>query len=237
MTDYAEEQANEFEALESIYVTELEVLSKDPFVYNILIPCEIREVDAENKNKEFTVGLKFKIPEEYPDIPPSIEFSECKELSEDLQKSLLIQLNKVAEDEIGCVMVFTLVSELQDKVNEYADEIYNRKLKEKEEREKVPEFHGTIVTRENFIEWHNKFILEKNMFKVKVVSDRLTGKQVFLAKEGNIELSDQLIGDVDGAEEDVEVDESLFDDDLDDDFLDDEDSDDSDDWFFRFIYF
>lgn len=220
MSDYAEEQESELEALESIYVTELEVLSRNPYIYNIQIPCEIR--DIEGPNKEFTVGLKFKIPEEYPDVPPIIEFTEGGELDEDLQKSILIELNKVAEDEAGCVMVFTLVSELQDKVNEFADNIYNKRIAAKEEKDKIPEFHGTIVTRENFMEWQAKFILAKNVNKVKVVLDKLTGKQIFLAKGGNIELSDNLIGD---AEEDIEVDESLFDDELDEEFLDVSDSD------------
>ena len=220
MTDYAEEQESELEALESIYVTEFEVLSRNPFIYNIQIPCEIKSI--EGPHKEFTVGLKFKLPEEYPDVPPNMEFTEGGELDEDLQKSILIELNRVAEDEIGCVMVFTLVSELQDKVNDFADEIYNKKLQEKEDIDKVPVFHGTIVTRENFMEWQAQFILEKNMHKVEVISDKLTGKQIFLAKGGDIEISDTLIGD---ADEDIEVDESLFDDELDDELLDVSDSD------------
>ena len=222
MTDYAEEQESELEALESIYVTELEILSRDPIIYNITIPCEIKSVEVDGPTKEFMVGLKFKLPEEYPDIPPEIEFSECEELDADLQKSILIELNKVAESELGCVMIFTLVSELQDKVNEYVDNIYNKKMAEKEERDKIPVFHGTPVTLESFTEWNNKFIMEMSMKKVKVVSDKLTGKQIFLAKDGNIDISDNLIGD---AEEDVEVDESLFDEELDEELLDVSDSD------------
>lgn len=222
MTDYAEEQLSELEALESIYVTELEILSRDPIIYNIAIPCEVKSVEVDGPTREFTVGLKFKIPEEYPDIPPEIELSQCDELDEDLQKSLLLELNKVAESEVGCVMVFTLVSELQDKINEYVDAIYDKKLQEKEERDKIPVFHGTPVTIESFTEWNNKFIMEMSKNKVKVVSDKLTGKQIFMAKDGNIEISDNLIGD---ADEDVEVDESLFDEELEDDLLDDSDSD------------
>lgn len=223
MTDYAEEQDGECEALESIYVTELEVVSVDPYIYIIRIPCEMKSVEPDEPTKEFTVGLKFKLPEQYPDIPPDIEFSECGELDEDLQKSILLELNKVAEEEAGCVMIFTLVSELQDKVNEYVDNIYDKKMQEKEEKDKVPEFHGTFVTVESFTEWHNKFIMEKNLHKVKVVKvDKLTGKQIFMAKGGNIEISDNLIGD--DADE-VEVDESLFDEEIDDEFLEVSDSD------------
>ena len=223
MTDYKEEQEGELEALESIFVTELEILSYDPIIYNIAIPCEMRNVEAGGPDREFTVGLKFNIPAEYPDVPPEIEFSECEELDADLQKSILIELQKCAENEIGCVMIFTLVSELQDKVNEYADNIYNKKLQEKEEKDKVPVFHGTLVTMETFTEWNIKFIKEMNdSKKVKVVSDKLTGRQIFMAKEGNIEIGDNLLGD---AEEDVEVDESLFDEELEDEMLEVSDSD------------
>ena len=200
------------EALESIYVNELEIISTNPYSYTITIPCEIQNIEPGKPPKEFSVGLKFEIPEEYPDIPPEIFITEGGELDEDLQKEIIIELNKKAEEELGCIMVFTLVSELQDRVNDFADAIYNKKLKEKEDEEKIPVFHGTMVTRQNFMEWHANFLREKNVGKVKVVSDKLSGRQIFLAKGGNIEISDQLLGD---ADDDVEVDESLFDEDLD----------------------
>lgn len=212
MTDYMEEQLGEFEALESIFVNELEVISTHPYIYTILIPCQIDDVDAALPPKEFNVGLKFRIPDEYPDIPPDMEFTECGELDEDLQKSILIDLHRVAEEEMGCIMVFTLVSELQERVHAYSDSIYNKKLKEKEAKDAIPVFHGTMVTAETFNEWNQKYLAEKSIGKVKILSEKLTGRAIFLAKEGNIELADNLIGDED--DEDVEVDEALFEDDL-----------------------
>lgn len=42
-------------------------------------------------------------------------------------------------------MVFTLVQELQDRVNDWADNIYNKQVEEKEEREKVnPSFYTNV---------------------------------------------------------------------------------------------
>ena len=222
MTDYKEEQAGELEALESIFVTELEIVSHDPYTYIITIPCEIRDVDVAKEPKEFTVGLRFKLPDEYPDVPPVIDFTEGGDLDEDLQKTILIELNKFAEEEVGCVMIFTLISELQDKVNEFSDAIYNKKLQEKEDIDKIPVFHGTIITRENFMEWQAAFVQERNLTKVQVVvSDKLTGKQIFMAKGGNIEIEGGLIGETD----DVDVDESLFDEELVEEELDCSDSD------------
>ena len=137
-------------------------------------------------------------------------------------------------------MVFTLVQELQDRVNDWADNIYNKQVEEKEEREKVkpsfynniqiriyftkhgltkipylqvPEFFGTRVTKENFLEWRRKFVLERNCNKVVIETDKLSGRQIFNLKGAEamkieVELlsNEGLLGD----EEDVEVDESLF---------------------------
>ena len=214
MTDYKEEQESELEALESIYVNELEIISTEPPTFTIEIPCEIRNVDPGKDAKEFSVKLKFKLPEEYPDVIPHVEFVETSEIDEDFQKTILLSLSKLAEDELGCVMVFTLVSEVQEKLNSWADEVYEKKLQEKEAKEKVPVFHGTIVTKENFMEWREKFIMERNMKKVKVITDKLTGKQIFmLKKDQGLELGDDLIG---ALEEDIEVDESLFNEELED---------------------
>jgi len=227
MTDYKQEQEDELEALESIYVTEMELISDIPYVFTIVIPCEIQNVEVGGPSKEFNVGLKFSLPAEYPDIPPEIEWTDTGEFDEDSQKAILIDLHKKAEEEVGCAMVFTLVSEMQDKANDYAEELYNKKLKEKEDKEAVPAFFGTIVTRENFMEWREKFIVERNMGKVKVVLDKLTGRQIFMMNNGKIDeiqIEEAIIAEGD----DIEVDESLFDEDidLDGDFSDDESDED-----------
>lgn len=77
----------------------------------------------------------------------------------------------------------------------------------------VPEFFGTRVTKENFLEWRRKFVLERNCNKVVIETDKLSGRQIFNLKGAEamkieVELlsNEGLLGD----EEDVEVDESLF---------------------------
>ncbi|XP_018419289.1 PREDICTED: RWD domain-containing protein 1 isoform X2 [Nanorana parkeri] len=130
------------------------------------------------------------------------------------------------------VMIFTLVSAVQDKLNEIVDQIKTRREedkvkmeKEAEEAEKV-RFHGTPVTIENFLSWKAKFDVElielrrrKQKEEEQSGKSKLTGKQLF-ETDHNLDTSD--IKFLEEAGNSVEVDESLFQD-LDDLELDDED--------------
>ncbi|XP_008431028.1 RWD domain-containing protein 1 isoform X2 [Poecilia reticulata] len=118
------------------------------------------------------------------------------------------------------VMIFTLVTAVQEKLNEIVDAMKNRreeenlrKEKEAEEAEKV-KFQGTVVTIENFLAWKAKFELEMTEFRRKKQKEeeqagkpRLTGKQLF-ERDHNLDTSD--IQFLEEAGNNVEVDESLF---------------------------
>ena len=64
------------------------------------------------------------------------------------------------------VMIFTLVTAVQEKLNEIVDQIKTRREEEKKQKEKEAEeaekqlFHGTPVTIENFLNWKAKFDAE-----------------------------------------------------------------------------
>ena len=63
-------------------------------------------------------------------------------------------------------MIFTLVTAVQEKLNEIVDQIKTRREEEKKQKEKEAEeaekqlFHGTPVTIENFLNWKAKFDAE-----------------------------------------------------------------------------
>ncbi|KAG8444637.1 hypothetical protein GDO86_009701 [Hymenochirus boettgeri] len=227
MTDYAEEQRNELEALESIYADSFTVLSTSPTSFSITITSEAGE-DEENVE----VAIKFTYVENYPDEAPLYEIVSQENLECTDTSSLLTLLEEQAQENLGMVMIFTLVSGVQDKLNEIVDQIKTRREEEKVKKEKEVEeaekvrFHGTPVTIENFLSWKATFDAEVEDLKTKKQKEeqqsgksKLTGKQLF-ERDHNLDTSD--IRFLEEAGNNVEVDESLFQE-LDDLDLDDED--------------
>ncbi|XP_078398365.1 RWD domain-containing protein 1 isoform X1 [Cetorhinus maximus] len=204
MTDYIEEQHNELEALESIY------------------PDSFTAVEA---------TIQFTYVEQYPDDPPSFEIIGQENLQKSDVADIITLLNEQIQENIGMVMIFTLVTAVQEKLNEIVDQIKFRKEEEKLLKEKEAEevekavFHGTPVTIENFLSWKAKFDTELAEIRRKRQKEeeqagkvKLTGKQLF-ETDHNLDTSDiQFLEEGNN----VEVDESLFQD-MDDLELDDDD--------------
>ncbi|KAM8952583.1 RWD domain-containing protein 1 [Pelodytes ibericus] len=227
MTDYAEEQRNELEALESIYADSFTVFSTSPASFSITVTSEAGE-DEENVE----VSLKFTYVETYPDKAPLYEIVSEGNLEDRDAPVILTLLEEQAQENLGMVMIFTLVSAVQEKLNEIVDMKKTRKEEEKVQKEKEAEeaekvrFHGTPVTIENFLSWKAKFESELAEMRRKILKEeeqsgkiKLTGKQLF-ERDHNLDTSD--IKFLEEAGNSVEVDESLFQD-LDDLELDDED--------------
>ncbi|XP_042301282.1 RWD domain-containing protein 1 [Sceloporus undulatus] len=215
MADYGEEQRNELEALESIYPDSFTVLAEKPPSFTITVTSEAGEND-----ETVQTTLKFTYPEKYPDEVPLYELLSQENLEDgdvtDILKLLLAQ----AEENLGMVMIFTLVSAVQEKLNEIVDQIKTRREEEKKQKEKEAEeaekhcFHGTPVTIENFLSWKARFDAELLEIKRKRMKEeeqsgknKLTGKQLF-ETDHNLDTSDiQFLEEVGNS---VEVDESLF---------------------------
>ncbi|XP_053315877.1 RWD domain-containing protein 1 [Spea bombifrons] len=227
MTDYAEEQRNELEALESIYADSFTELSTSPASFSITIASEAGEDE-----EKVEVVLKFTYVESYPDEAPLYEIVSQENLEDSDTSEVLTLLEEQIQENLGMVMIFTLVSAVQEKLNEIVDQIKNRREEEKiqkeieaEEAEKV-RFHGTPVTIENFLSWKAAFEAELAEIRRKKLKEeeqagknKLTGKQLF-ETDHNLDTSD--IKFLEEAGNNVEVDESLFQE-LDDLELDDED--------------
>ncbi|XP_059424099.1 RWD domain-containing protein 1-like [Carassius carassius] len=215
MTDYGEEQRNELEAIESIYPDSFTLLSEKPTSFTITVTS-----DAGGNEETVEVTLKFTYVEKYPDEPPLWEIFSQENLEDSDTEDILTLLKQQAEENLGMVMIFTLVTAVQEKLNEIIDQLKNRREEEKLRKETEAEeaekraFQGTVVTIENFLSWKARFEQEMIELKKKRQKEeeqpgkgKLTGKQLF-ETDHNLDTSDiQFLEDVGNS---VEVDESLF---------------------------
>lgn len=215
MTDYQEEQKNEIGALESIYPSELTVLLEEPFyVFTLDLSTENFSNDPDHI---ISVCLKFTYTPHYPDEEPLIEIENCENLEDDDSEELLKFLQNEAQENLGMVMIFTLVSAALEWLNQRGEEIVKKKQEEEEKRkqqqeeEETKKFEGTRVTIETFLFWKAQFDLERATLskQQKTKEDaikKITGRELF-EKDCSLILSDlEFCQDGD----DVKVDESLF---------------------------
>lgn len=229
MTDYGEEQKNELEALESIYPDSFTVLSQNPTSFTITVTSE----SSENE-ETVQVTLQFTYVEKYPDEEPLYEVTSQENLEEEDIAEIMSLLQEQVQENLGMVMIFTLVSAVLEKLNGLVDQMKTRSEEEKRKKEKEEEekekylFHGTAVTIENFLSWKATFDADMNEIKKKkqkeeeqMGKNKLTGKQLF-ERDHNLDTSD--IRFLEEAGSNVEVDESLFQD-MDDLDLEDDDED------------
>ncbi|RZC36011.1 RWD domain-containing protein 1 [Asbolus verrucosus] len=233
--DYAEEQKGEIEALDSIYYGDLTILTTEP-LYKFSIPIKSEEYDPEVENTGLACDLIFTYTPKYPEEAPIIDIENCENFEDQYESDLLSYLREQVQENLGMVMIFTLVSSAQEWLNvrwedvkKERDEAAAKKLKEEEEEEQK-RFEGTRVTVETFLKWKTKFEDETGVTKKREVSEKegkkLTGRELFMTDYTLNESDLKFLEDGDG----VKVDESLFQnlDDLDLDEEDDEDFDPND---------
>lgn len=187
MTDFAAEQADELEALESIFPDELEVL--EPNNFQIRVGAEVAEFEGRKFNVSFL--LNFTYPEEYPDVIPVIALREVKGLDEAEVETLRGLLASEAEENIGMPLVFTLQSLAlewtEDKAAqnlEYAQNEKSRKEEAEREAEIAKLTAGTTVTKDSFAEWRAKFEAEMATSATATTSRRtskgkISGRKMF----------------------------------------------------------
>ncbi|KAK0149482.1 RWD domain-containing protein 1 [Merluccius polli] len=219
MTDYAEEQRNELEAIESIYPDSYTVLSDEPISFTITVTS-----DAGENDETVEATLKFTYVEKYPDEPPEWEIFSRENLEDGDEEEILTLLQQqvcavsglhlltvplLAEENLGMVMIFTLVTAVQEKLNEMVDQIKNRREEEKvrqereaEEAEKVA-FQGTVVTIENFLAWKARFEMEVAEIRRRRQKDEEQAGKLKLTAGNNVEVDESLFQDID----DLDLDE------------------------------
>ncbi|KAG0360952.1 ubiquitin-conjugating enzyme/RWD-like protein [Gamsiella multidivaricata] len=215
MTDYKEEQANELEALQSIYPDEYEEISSDPGEFTILIVP-----DEQDGDDTYTLKLHVKYTETYPDSLPefSLDFEEGELEQEDFD-TIMKKVTESAEEAIGMGMVFSMASTAKDALTEIIQ--VNMARREKEEHEQLQremeeeerKRAGTKVTVEVFMKWKTAFDaemaekerIEKGLKKEDPKALKPTGRQLF-ERDHSLAKSDATFME----EGDVDVDIALF---------------------------
>merc|ERR1712135_278560 len=233
MSQYKEEQVGEIFSLECIYPDELEVLEEEPY-HSFKLAVKSEGFDEE-EDIGYACSLKFTYTPTYPDEVPVIEIMDDVGMDDEQLQRLQEVLEKEAENNLGMVVIFALVSAANEWLNnEWDSELKRiedeaeRKIIEAEEAEKN-KFHGTPVSIENFLAWKEEFDAEMALLKKPEKEDKdkkLTGRELFIVDKSLVDSDLKFLED--GGEA-IRVDESLFQD-LDDLDIDDQgiESDESD---------
>lgn len=282
--DYVDEQENELEALSEIYYNEITVISKkSPISFSIKVSPQVSDYeqpettnsegeeedseeeeedvdeepfeDSDNRQQNLSVELLFILPPNYPDVQPSIEILDSRNLEEFELNELQDNLKKQAQELLGTVMVFMLVSDVIEWLSTKSDreanelETENERRKKEVEAEETKKIVGTAVTVDSFLAWKARFDAE--MLKLSMEqkkhqvesssggSNRLTGREMFESDKTLAESDLNFVEDLDQNQieallhniEEIELEE---DEDLeleldDEDDFDDEDEEESDD--------
>ena len=206
--DNREEQENEVEALECIFVDEFELLFNDPFKYEITL-----HTDRDDEDLDFIkVKLVIEYPLDYPLVVPKFQIKNLSlgKLTPNQMYDCENLFRDTAEEMKGEPMMFDITERIKEYLQGVNDTFVEIKEQEDEEARKREEevketFKGMIadtkinykpVTAVSFVEWDEKFqaeMLEKKMAeqqketapekKKRLEMDaRLTGKQFFVQK-------------------------------------------------------
>lgn len=187
--EVAEEQAMEMEALQAIYMEDIEVLGSSPHEFQIkLVPDGSDSLPG--------VILKVTFTPRYPKEAPQLEVTPLRNIDADSCASLRDQLDAEALQNLDMAMVLTLAQMAKEWLENIKDELA-RKAREREERARLQEYEeeqaqqiiqerkfqaGTPVNPTTFAEWKAKFELETKSSKLRTATEeekRLSGRQLF----------------------------------------------------------
>lgn len=206
------------------------VIETEP-VHKFSIPIKTEEY--EDGVDGLSCLLVFTYTAEYPEVEPLIELDNAENIENEDQTNLIEYLQEQAKENLGMVMIFTLVSAGQewlnvkwDDIKKLREEMALKKIQDDEEAEQK-RFDGTRVTVETFMKWKTQFEQDMGIAKKReleaIGGKKLTGRELFMTDK-TLNESDLKFLDEGAA---VKVDESLFQD-LDDLDLEDEEDDDFD---------
>ncbi|CAL8087287.1 unnamed protein product [Calicophoron daubneyi] len=216
MADHAEDRENELVALRSIYEGNFRMIKEDG-LQTFEVKLDGHGGAACNVVVECVIGFGYM--EEYPEQAPAFRVTKTKNLSDVEVVTIRDMIDSVIQRSLGYIMIFDILSEVQEYLNSICENRTLMQKKREEERKRALEleeeakFHGDRVTVESFLQWNAKFLAEMAGMndKKKVIEDvsgrRLTGRELFL-RDNRYDDSDLKFLSENG--EPVEIDESLF---------------------------
>jgi hypothetical protein len=139
--------------------------------YRISVALDVPNDAGDDEDSEAPViWLNVTYPEKYPDVGPHLDITSPPDATKhafldiaDDKAQLLESLQPTIEDNLGMAMVFTLVTTLKDAaevlISDRARQVEEQKevLARKKEEEENRKFHGTVVNKERFLAWRDKF--------------------------------------------------------------------------------
>lgn len=111
----------ELEILESIYyddILKIDITSPNPYVEIFLHPSS--DDDMEN-NKLIKLIMKAWFPPDYPNSPPSFEFSAAKGMTDDDFRSIQQEVVTLARSIKGEPMLFEIIQFVKDKLSDFGN--------------------------------------------------------------------------------------------------------------------
>lgn len=232
MTDYAQEQEMEIEALEAILMDEFKEihsaesgLSTSNRCFQIKITAQEEDGEESNTNPAQQLALIFAHTEKYPDEPPLLNVSSLQGISSEDLRILKDKLQQEASENLGMAMIYTLVSSAKEWLTErYCEDSDGDAEAEEAAKEDIVVPHGEAVTVETFLAWRERFEAELALERAKLMPEsvlatskekKLSGRQWF--ESGRMKGAAVVTEDLDEEdEEDIDFDD-------DEDFEDDED--------------
>ena len=233
--DHLGEQEMEVEALQSIYPDSITV--HEPNHYSITLTPTCTAADDDEQDQEIiddsSVTLTVKYTSHYPEEAPEIEITVSDFLDTlSFVKDVDRLSQQICRESLGMAMIFSVTSSIQEHLDTHVQSLIDTRHREQEERKKLEEerdnakFIGTPVTRDSFLDWRRRFDQETALLnaaklaKIKLISGKLTGKQLF-EHDAGLALSDAKYIEEGG----VAVDTSLFEQELENLDLEDNDAD------------
>ncbi|KAF9606759.1 hypothetical protein IFM89_028135 [Coptis chinensis] len=200
MTDYAQEQEMEIEALEAILMdefTEIDsnesglsttsrcfqiTLSPMGFI-NVLFPvsvfhifvCFVRQDDEVDESTTLPVqmALIFSHTQKYPDEPPLLNLKSLRGIPAEDLRILKQKLEQEASENLGMAMVYTLVSTAKEWLGErFAQDTGDENGDEEDTvKDDIVIPHGEPVTVDTFLAWRERYEAELALERAKLMPE------------------------------------------------------------------
>ncbi|KAF8393492.1 hypothetical protein HHK36_021736 [Tetracentron sinense] len=231
MTDYAQEQEMEIEALQAILMDDFEEIDSSDTGLNTANRCfQITLYPQDDEADESTttpvqLALIFSHTEKYPDEPPLLNAKSLRGIQPEDLKFLKTKLEQEALENLGMAMVYTLVASAKDWLSERFRQDTGIEDSEEEDTPKddivIP--HGEPVTVDTFLAWRERFEAELALERAKLMPEsaltapkdkKLTGRQWF---ESGRAATKSAMPVTEGSDEEDEEDIDFDDDDFEDD--------------------